>query len=508
MRAILEIPPLTGAACELAPAQRRVADEIRSALATGDVCVLRAAAAMGKTTILHRLHAELGGSCVRPSEFMTLLKDRSPMAIEETFLEVLEDAVRRDDLVLVDDFHLIANVVQAFEYPRAQLMNVALSIALSQAAAQGKKLLFAIETGNDVTPLDQRALFWTMDDFEPEDFACVCRHYLDEAGAGIDFTKVHRFAPTLNGYQLKNACLALRNQELEVSTDALIDFLRARNMVSNVDLQEVDHVEWNDLKGMDDVVEQLEAKIALPFENAELAMTFNLKPKRGVLLAGPPGTGKTTVGRALAHRLKGKFFLIDGTINAGDSGFHERVDKVFEDAKRNAPSVIFIDDADVIFEAGNHGLYRYLLTMMDGLESASNGQVCVIITAMDSAALPPALLRSGRIELWLTTRLPDENARRMILVDKLSSLPPPVCYADISLLASKSRGLSGADLKSVVEEGKLLYAHAVSKGCESLPVDRFFISAIETTRANRRNYGRCSVQPFRESRFGFPVELN
>ena len=76
----------------------------------------------------------------------------------------------------------------------------------------------------------------------------------------------------------------------------------------------------------------------LPLENDALANQFQLRSKRGVLLYGPPGTGKTTVGRALAHRLKGKFFLIDGTFITGTHKFYERVQQVFEAAKENAPS--------------------------------------------------------------------------------------------------------------------------------------------------------------------------
>src|SRR6185295_9430975 len=118
-------------------------------------------------------------------------------------------------------------------------------------------------------------------------------------------------------------------------------------------------------------------------ENDELATELNLRPKRGVLLVGPPGTGKTTIGRALAHRLKSKFFLIDGTYISGTNQFYNRVHQVFEEAKHNAPSIIFLDDSDVIFESGEElGLYRYLLTMLDGLESESAGQVCVMMTAM------------------------------------------------------------------------------------------------------------------------------
>ena len=95
---------------------------------------------------------------------------------------------------------------------------------------------------------------------------------------------------------------------------------------------------------------------------------------------------------------------------------HKTPQEVFEAAKANAPSVIFIDDGDAIFEMGaERGLYRYLLTMLDGLESASSGRVCVMMTAMEVGHLPPALLRSGRIELWLEMALPDPSARAEIL---------------------------------------------------------------------------------------------
>src|SRR5205085_7851375 len=125
-----------------------------------------------------------------------------------------------------------------------------------------------------------------------------------------------------------------------------------------------------------------------------------------------------------AHRLRGKFFLIDGTFISGTHNFYMQIHQVFEAAKENSPAIIFIDDSDVIFESGEeHGLYRYLLTMLDGLESESNARVCVMMTAMDVGNLPPALVRSGRVELWLEMRLPDEAARRAILEQLTSALP-------------------------------------------------------------------------------------
>jgi ATP-dependent 26S proteasome regulatory subunit len=139
-----------------------------------------------------------------------------------------------------------------------------------------------------------------------------------------------------------------------LDTDRFIEYLRSQRLSSNVDLSEVAAVELSALEGVDDVVRSLETYVALPLENDSLSETLGLRAKRGVLLYGPPGSGKTTVGRALAHRLKGKFLMIDGTFIAGSRDFYERVDHVFETAKENAPAVIFVDDA-AIFEEDEPG---------------------------------------------------------------------------------------------------------------------------------------------------------
>jgi ATP-dependent 26S proteasome regulatory subunit len=113
------------------------------------------------------------------------------------------------------------------------------------------------------------------------------------------------------------------------------------------------------------------------------------------------------------------------------------------------------------------------------------------MTAMNVGSLPPAMVRSGRVELWLETRLPDIDARVSILESLLAGLPEPIDGADVSMIAASARGLTGADLKAVVEDGKLLFAHDVSLGSALRPIEDYFLEAIDTVRVNQMNYARA-----------------
>ncbi len=480
---------------KLCAAQQQAFDTLSRLLPIGNVFVLYGNSGSGKSTVLRKLHQELQSAFLNMKDFVDAMRDRHPLAFEETFEQMVMDALGANEIVILDDLHLLNNVVGCNGgYPRLRFLDAASTTLSMYTIEAQKKLIFGSGAGVP-EPINARAFYAVIGEFNATDYAYLCSLYLAPAQAQrLDYDKIYRFAPKLNAHQLKSTCLWFK-QDDELDTSCFIDYLRLQHLASNVHLNEVQAVDMRELKGVDDVIQSLEANLILPLENDQLATELNLKPKRGVLLAGPPGTGKTTIGRALAHRLKSKFFLIDGTFISGTGAFYMGVHQVFEAAKHNAPSIIFIDDSDAIFESGEElGLYRYLLTMLDGLESEGTGRVCVVMTAMDIGNLPPALVRSGRIELWLEMRLPDSEARAAILSDQLRKSPPELADADITRLVEATEGFTGADLKRVVEDCKTLFAYDKARGAVLQIATEYYLRAVETVRMNKERYAQAEAR--------------
>jgi transitional endoplasmic reticulum ATPase len=496
----------------LTPTQQRAFDTLEEAASATGIVELRCTAGMGRTTMLRQLHAERGGSLLGVGAIVEAMEQADPLALEETVYRRLADELSKHDIVILDDLQLLTLVSMGCgAYPRGQYFAATLTALADVCETSGKHLVLGADYFTlpiDVATSKGRVVH--IESFEAVDYEALGRDILgDHRASDVDFAKVFRFARRLTARQLRRTFESLSGAAA-LDADRVIDELRSQQLASNVDIDEVQHVKLEDLKGIDDVIAALEAHIIIPLERVELAGELDLKPKRGVLLAGPPGTGKTSIGRALARRLRGKFFLIDGTFIHGSQQFYQRVHRVFDAAKQNAPAIIFIDDTDVIFESGGEaGLYRYLLTMLDGLESESAGRICVMMTAMDVGNLPPALVRSGRIELWLETRYPDLAARRAILADRVSGLPAPLGGVPLNPLAESTDGLSGADLKRVVDDAKVLFVYDQARDVPARAALEYFVEAAQTVRTNRERYAEAeararSNRPNRPAMFDVP----
>ena len=488
---------------ELCPTQALLFDDVGRALGRGSLVHVWGRSGLGKTTILNALHAQHGGVMLRVSDFVDALTEAHPSAMEETLYQVVLRAMNAHSVVILDDLDLVTSVVCCnFTYPRQNLLDGPLTALAALSRERGVKWIFS-HAGAAPTPLRQRSYEFGINQLSTEDYAFLCSRFLPEGRSErLDFERLHRFAPKLNAHQLKASCEWFGEEE-GLDTVRLIEYVRSQRMANNVELGEVEAVELSSLKGVDDVVRSLVANVVVPLEHDSISEEYQLRPARGVLLAGPPGTGKTTIGKALAHRLKGKFFLIDGTYITGTDDFYQRVQRVFSEAKENAPAVIFIDDSDVIFENNEEsGLYRFLLTKLDGLEGKGPGRVCVVMTAMDVGALPPALIRSGRIELWLETRVPDEEARRTLLVERLAELPPPFDDVDVERLVAASAGFTGADLQGMIERGKMLFAYDRTREEKERPSTDYLMAAAETIVDNQERYRVAEARA--RSRVGRP----
>jgi transitional endoplasmic reticulum ATPase len=492
-RHTVDLPTSPFSSFSLSPAQTAAHDQIARILGASPAVTLLGTPGSGRSAILRRLAQELGGSYVSVKEFLAAASAGHPLAFEDGFMAVVVAAFAATPVVVIDDFEYLA-VVTNRNMVRGGYLRLAAKRAFDMAVAEsGRRLVVTAQPpGEGGYPpvfdvFADRSPIVTLAKFGVADYSAILANTMGaERVATLDVRTIHRYASGLNGYQLRLVSALLATQPAP-TTEGVIELIARDVLQSNTRTAEIEEISFDRLPGAEHMVEALETNIVLPLENRALAQRLGLKPKRGVLLYGPPGTGKTTIGRALAHRMKGKFFMIDGSfISEPPGAFFEKVKAVVHDAKENAPSVLFIDDADVLFRIDHiSGLVRYLLSLLDGLESETASNVCVMMTAMNARHVPDALLRSGRVELWLETRLPDVVNRAKILALYAGTEMPSSEFINYPDLAEATDGFTPADLRRIAGDAKALYGYDVALQRPTRHATQYLQQAVANVIADR-----------------------
>ncbi|MBN1175146.1 CDC48 family AAA ATPase [Candidatus Woesearchaeota archaeon] len=227
------------------------------------------------------------------------------------------------------------------------------------------------------------------------------------------------------------------------------------------DEPQVPEVSYEDIGGLKEELRKVREMVELPLSHPELFDRLGIEPPKGVLLHGPPGTGKTLLAKAVANETNSNFYVINGpeimSKFYGESESNLR--KIFEEAEKNSPSIIFIDEIDAIAPKREESkgeverrVVAQLLTIMDGLNT--RGKVVVMAATNIPNSIDPALRRPGRFDRELELGAPDVNGRLNVLKIHTRNMP---LHESVNLekLAAMTHGFVGADLAALAKEAAM-----------------------------------------------------
>ncbi len=220
-------------------------------------------------------------------------------------------------------------------------------------------------------------------------------------------------------------------------------------------------VSYESIGGLSEAIKKIREMIELPLRHPEIFERLGIQPPKGVLLYGPPGTGKTLLARAIASETSSHFIHLSGPeIMSKYYGESEnKIREIFEQAKKNAPSIIFIDEIDSIAPKREETsgeverrIVAQLLSMMDGLEG--RGNVVVIGATNRPDSIDPALRRGGRFDREIEIGIPNAAARREILQIHTRGMPL-ADNVNLDDIANRTHGFVGADIEMLAKEAAL-----------------------------------------------------
>jgi transitional endoplasmic reticulum ATPase len=453
---------------------------------------------VGKTFFARAIAGEYGLNLIHVStgDLVSSLQGGSAQNIDKAFQTALDNL---PCLLFFDEFDSVAQRRDAT--PDQESRRTVNQLLTSLEAHRAERRLLVMAATNNLEQLDPAVV-------RPGRFDRHIRIDLPDAGArraifaaelddrpaaaGIDLDELVRrtegMTPAAISKVVDAAALevfreaARTGEELHVDTEHLVG---AIERLGGQDRPLVEHWTWDSLILPPAIKAQLQQLQAI-VEDPESARRFGIDPPTGLLLAGPPGTGKTTVAKVLAAQARASFYPISGAdvMSKWVGETEGNIRRLFERARANRPSIVFIDEIDAV--AGRRGAtlghddshVNQLLSEIDGV--AGQRGVFVIGATNRPDQIDPALLRGGRLSRTVMLGLPDEAGRLALL--RLHTARMPTVAVRLDEIARATDGMSPADLKALCQEAALA---AMTRGSEGSVTHDDFTDAIDLMRSGR-----------------------
>ncbi len=253
-------------------------------------------------------------------------------------------------------------------------------------------------------------------------------------------------------------------------------------------------ISYEDIGGLHEEIKKIREMVELPLRHPELFTRLGIEPPKGVLLYGTPGSGKTLLAKAVANESGANFTAINGpeVMSKWYGQSEENLRKIFEEAEKDAPSIIFFDEIDAIAPKREEvtgeverRVVSQILTLMDGLKS--RGKVIVIAATNRQNALDPALRRPGRFDREIELGVPDQKGRKEILQIHTRNMPLSE-DVNIDSLSSITYGFVGADLESLCKEAAMLSLRRSLPSLSWKKEDELPSDVLEKIRVTRKDF--------------------